>query len=136
MAEVPEDEPKGGGERLASGSLRIDLPHREGTRVQVSTPVRVGGARPWMCAVKLMGHRPGQDPEDEPTQTLLLRTGRGVSPEEAQRDALAQITHFYGRPTEPVPQPIIQHKLSTPPPPPIPRPRRGWLARVASLFGF
>jgi hypothetical protein len=91
----------------------------------------VGGAKPWMCAVKLMGHKRGPrspshegDPEDEPTQTLLLRTGRGISPEDAQRDALAQIT-------QPVPQPIIHHKPSTPPPP---KPRPSWLSRLAAFF--
>jgi hypothetical protein len=135
MAGLPEDGRKGSAERLTP----VDLPHREGTRVHISTPVLVGGEKPWMCAVKLLGHKrtviPGEDPEDEPTQTLLLRTGRGVSPEEAQRDALAQITHVYGRPTEPVPEPVIQLKLSTPPPP-EPGRRRGWLARVASFFGL
>jgi hypothetical protein len=119
------------------GPAPLDLPHRGGTRVQVGTPIHVGGEKPWMCAVKLMGPSreltKGADLEEEPTQTLLLRTGRGASPEEAQRNALAQLTHVYGHPGEPAPQAVILQKQTDPPPPPA-VPRRSWLQRLVGLF--
>jgi hypothetical protein len=112
----------------------VKIEHRGGTRVQVGTPINVGGDKPWMCAVKLMGRAEHDD--DEPTQTLLLRTGRGNSPQEAQRNALAQMTHVYGRPDAPLPQPVITKKPSDPPPPPPPENRGpSWLRRIASLLG-
>ena len=74
-------------------------------------------------------------------QTLLLRTGRGATPDDARRDALSQLTLVYGSPVEPPPSPIISQKPSYPPPPTV-RPSatapaaRGWLARlVARLRG-
>jgi len=95
--------------------------HRGGTRVEVGEPVRVGGDRPWMCAVKLVGQKRDlpDDPEHpDPTQTLLVRTGRGATPEDARRDALAQLTLVYGSPVEPPPSAVISQKPSDPPPPP------------------
>src|SRR5512140_2270245 len=66
---------------------RFHVQHRGGARVEVGDPIKVGGARPWMCAVKLVGHKRDDLPDgSEPTQTLLVRTGRGETPEEAQRD--------------------------------------------------
>jgi hypothetical protein len=41
--------------------------------------------------------------------------GRGESPEDARRDALAQLTVVYGSPVEPPPEPIIVQKPSEPP---------------------
>jgi hypothetical protein len=91
-----------------------------------------------MCAVKLVGKK--RDPSDdaEPTQTLLVRTGRGASAEDARRDALAQLTLVYGSPVEPPPAPVIVQKPSDPPPPGnriVPQrdsaaPRRSWFARL------
>ena len=115
----------------------MDLPHRDGTRVMVGTPIHVGGEKPWMCAVQLMGKKktlPRGALEEELTQTLLLRTGRGGSPEEAQRAALAELKHFYGSPNEPIPQPLILHKQAEPPPPPAVAPKRGLLGWLAGLF--
>jgi hypothetical protein len=128
---------------------RFVLPHRGGTQVEVGKPICVGGDRPWLCAVKLVGRKNGPDGADAPddadlvegqadvTQTLLVRTGRGASPEEAQRDAIAQLTLVYGSPVSPPPEPIILPKPSEPPPPvhdarpaPAPAPKRSWLARI------
>ena len=81
---------------------RFTLAHRGNTRVEVGEPIHVGGARPWLCAVKLLGRAP-QEPDPEATQTLLVRTGRGTTPEEAQRDAMAQLTLVYGTPVGPPP---------------------------------
>jgi hypothetical protein len=92
------------------------VPHRGGTRVEVGEPIRVGGERPWMCAVKLVGKKREPTDDPEPTQTLLLRTGRGETAEDARRDALAQLTLVYGSPVEPPPEAIISQKPSDPPP--------------------
>jgi hypothetical protein len=112
-SEVFEEEPK-------SRTGRFQVKHRGGTRVEVGEPVRVGGDRPWMCAVKLVGQKRDvpDDPEHpDPTQTLLVRTGRGATPEDARRDALAQLTLVYGSPVEPPPSAVISQKPSDPPPP-------------------
>jgi hypothetical protein len=131
--DVFEEEPK-------SRTGRFHVKHRGGTRVEVGEPVHVGGDRPWMCAVKLVGQKRDvpEDPEHpEPTQTLLVRTGRGATPEDARRDALAQLTLVYGSPVEPPPAPVISQKPSDPPPPPGPqaaaRKPKGWLARLLEL---
>jgi hypothetical protein len=120
---------------------RFQVPHRGGTRVEVGEPIHVGGDRPWMCAVKLVGRKrdPSEDPE--PTQTLLVRTGRGATAEDARRDALAQLTLVYGSPVEPPPAPVIVQKPSDPPPA-HPEgdasagaaPRRSWLSRLFDRF--
>lgn len=81
---------------------RFTLTHRGNTRVEVGEPIHVGGARPWLCTVKLLGRNVGK-PDPEATQTLLVRTGRGTTPEEAQRDAMAQLTLVYGTPVGPPP---------------------------------
>jgi hypothetical protein len=143
----------GGEEEPKARTGRFHVPHRGGTRVEVGEPINVGGDRPWMCAVKLVGRKRDlpEDPEYlEPTQTLLVRTGRGASAEDARRDALAQLTLVYGSPVEPPPAPVIMQKPSDPPPPlgpgaadiPAVPPqrgvgdRRGWFARlVARLRG-
>jgi hypothetical protein len=137
-----EEEPK-------ARTGRFHVQHRGGTRVEVGEPIRVGGDRPWMCAVKLVGRKRDEGvraPEDpEPTQTLLVRTGRGATAEDARRDALAQLTLVYGSPVEPPPAAIIVQKPSDPPPPmptrPPPRPPaeaasspRSWLARLVGRF--
>jgi len=106
-----EEEPR-------SRTGRFHVPHRGGTRVEVGEPIRVGGDRPWMCAVKLVGRKREPTEDAEPTQTLLLRTGRGETAEDARRDALAQLTLVYGSPVEPPPAPIISQKPSDPPPTP------------------
>src|SRR5580693_2271936 len=80
-------------ESSKSRTGRFHVQHRGGTRVEVGEPIRVGGVKPWMCAVKLVGQkRDDPEPEVEPTQTLLVRTGRGDTPEEAQREAMANLT--------------------------------------------
>jgi hypothetical protein len=106
-----EEEPR-------SRTGRFHVPHRGGTRVEVGEPIRVGGDRPWMCAVKLVGRKRDPTEDPEPTQTLLVRTGRGETAEDARRDALAQLTLVYGSPVEPPPAPIISQKPSDPPPTP------------------
>jgi hypothetical protein len=73
-----------------------------------------------------------EDPEHpEPTQTLLVRTGRGPTPEDARRDALAQLTLVYGSPVEPPPSAVISQKPSDPPPPPSEENKgKNWLTRL------
>jgi hypothetical protein len=119
------------GEAPAQFPGRFHVPHRDGARVEVGEPIRVGGDRPWMVAVKLVGR--GRDGPPEPTHTLLVRTGRGQSPDDARRAALAQLTLVYGSPVEPPPVPIISQKPSDPPaarsPPPPPQPTP-WLTRL------
>jgi hypothetical protein len=132
-ADVFEEEPK-------SRTGRFHVKHRGDTRVEVGEPVKVGGDRPWMCAVKLVGQKRDvpEDPEHpDPTQTLLVRTGRGATPEDARRDALAQLTLVYGSPVEPPPSPVILQKPSDPPPPPPPPPApapaaepKSWVKRL------
>lgn len=125
-----EEEPK-------SRTGRFHVQHRGGARVEVGEPIRVGGSLPWMCAVKLVGRKRDEPEDPEPTQTLLVRTGRGATAEDARRDALAQLTLVYGSPVEPPPSPVIVQKPSDPPPP-MPAgspaeaagPRRSWLGRL------
>jgi hypothetical protein len=81
-----------------------------------------------MCVVKLLGHD-REDPSDGATHTLLVRTGRGPSPDDARREALAQLSQLYGSPVEPPPKPIISHKPSDPAPPVSSAPR-GWGSRL------
>jgi hypothetical protein len=143
---APESPVRPNEEEPRARTGRFHVPHRGGTRVEVGEPIRVGGDRPWMCAVKLVGRKRDPTEDPEPTQTLLVRTGRGVTAEDARRDALAQLTLVYGSPVEPPPAPIISQKPSDPPPsqsatPTVPpsSPRKdastkpvGWWAR---LFG-
>jgi hypothetical protein len=132
MAVPPDDDFPEGARRG-----RFHVPHRDGARVEVGEPVRVGGERPWMCAVKLLGRKRNGPPEGEATHTLLVRTGRGSSPDDARRQALAQLTLVYGSPVEPPPEAVISQKPSYPPPaaaaPPAPRtagPAQGWVTRL------
>jgi hypothetical protein len=131
-----EEEPK-------SRTGRFHVKHRGGARIEVGEPVHVGGERPWMCAVKLVGQKRDvpEDPDmPEPTQTLLVRTGRGNTAEDARRDALAHLTLVYGSPVAPPPAAIITQKPSDPPPPNLTptvppsagAPKKGFWAR---LFG-
>jgi hypothetical protein len=100
---------------------RFHVQHRGGARIEVGEPIKVGGPKPWMCAVKLVGHKRDEatEKEPEPTQTLLVRTGRGATPEEAQREALANLTLVYGSPVGPPPKPTIDVKPSQRPLPSI-----------------
>jgi hypothetical protein len=135
MATGPDDE-----EESKSRTGRFHVPHRGGTHVEVGEPIHVGGDRPWMCAVKLVGKKRDPSEDGEPTQTLLVRTGRGATAEDARRDALAQLTLVYGSPVEPPPAPVIVQKPSDPPPgdPAAAAsagaspsgPRRSWLGRL------
>src|SRR5436305_836260 len=72
-------------------------------------------------ALKLVG-RKGPEIDSDATQTLLVRTGRGKSPEEAQRNAISQLTLVYGSPVDPPPSATISNKRTDPPPPPEPEP--------------
>jgi hypothetical protein len=115
---------------------RFSVQHRGGTRVEVSEPIHTGGTAPWMCAVKLVGHK-GPELDSDATQTLLVRTGRGATPEEAQRNAMAQLTLVYGSPVDPPPSPTISQMKTDPPAAPRPsappvKKKEGLLAR---LFG-
>jgi hypothetical protein len=105
---LDEEEPK-------SRTGRFHVQHRGGTRIEVGDPIKVGGAKPWLCAVKLVGQK-RDDSEPEPTQTLLVRTGRGDTPEEAQREAIAHLTLVYGNPLTPPTPPVIELKESQRPP--------------------
>jgi hypothetical protein len=104
---------------------RFHIPHRGGARIEVGEPIKVGGVKPWMCAVKLVGQKRDdtlageKDPraaadaaEPESTQTLLVRTGRGTTPEEAQREALANLALVYGSPVAPPPVTTIELRES------------------------
>jgi hypothetical protein len=108
----------------ANRAGRFSLSHRGGTRVEVSDPILLpasaGKDRPWLCAVKLLGPKKSDDEEVDlgVTQTLLVRTGRGNTPEEAQRDAMAQLSLMYGTPTAPPPSVVITRMPSLPPPTP------------------
>jgi hypothetical protein len=134
-----QDDDESNGSTTKTG--RFTVAHRGGARVEFGQPIHVGGEKPWLCAVKLMGKN-GQNPDADATQTLLIRSGRGSTPEEAQRAAMAQITVVYGSPVEPPPQTKIVRLASDPPPPteapdpflvPPPEPKkRGFFAR---LFG-
>lgn len=132
-ATFDEEEPK-------SRTGRFHVQHRGGTRVEVGEPVHVGGERPWMCAVKLVGQKRDQpdDPEHpDPTQTLLVRTGRGNTAEDARRDALANLTLVYGSPVAPPPAAVIMQKPSDPPPPLAPTVRpaaKGFWAKLRGMF--
>ncbi|HEY3822117.1 MAG TPA: hypothetical protein VGL81_33360 [Polyangiaceae bacterium] len=119
MADVPKrpgDSPEGDEEEPRSRTGRFHVQHRGGAHVEVGEAIHVGGERPWMCAVKLVGKKRDVSDEDEPTQTLLVRTGRGATAEDARREALSQLTLVYGSPVEPPPSPIISQKPSDPPP--------------------
>jgi hypothetical protein len=98
-------------ESSKSRTGRFQVQHRGGTRIEVGDPIKIGGPKPWMCAVKLVGHK-RDDSEPEPTQTLLVRTGRGDTPEEAQREAIAHLTLVYGSPVAPPPMATIELKAS------------------------
>jgi hypothetical protein len=114
----------------ASRGARFHVPHRDGARVEVGEPIHVGGRgdRPWMCVVKLLGHN-REDPSDGATHTLLVRTATGDTPDDARREALAQLSQVYGSPVEPPPTPIISHKPSDPKMPIAAEPR-GWSSRL------
>lgn len=110
---------------------RFTVPHRGGAMMKVGEPICIGGDKPWLCIVKLLA--PGASPslageEGEHWSTLLLRSGRGNHPDEARRDALAQLALVYGSPVGPAPQAVISTLDPTPPTPPV----AGWLTR---LFG-
>ena len=128
-----EDDP-GGEPPQQPQSGRFHVPHRGGTRVEVGEPVHVGGERPWLCTVKLVGRKrdPADDPE--PTQTLMLRTGRGPTSEDARRDALAQLAFVYGSPVEPPHAAIIADEhgdaAARAGGRALPAARTGWLARL------
>lgn len=137
MTEADDDEYDSPKQRTG----RFFLQHRGGTRVEVGEPIHLGsGPKPWMCAVKLVGQKRDDVPEPdqdapEPTQTLLVRTGRGATPEEAQREAMAQLTLVYGSPVGPPPSPIISNKVSDPPPrPETQRPRASWIDKLKGFL--
>ena len=142
MADWDEQEPP-------SQTGRFHLPHRDGARVEVGEPVHVGGDKPWLCAVKLLGRDEATDVEA--TQTLFIRSGRGGTPEEARRNALQQMSLVMGSPVGPAPEARISRKVSDPPPStarrreaqnaatippvgntPLPRETGSWLSK---LFG-
>jgi hypothetical protein len=81
-----------------------------------------------MCVVKLLGHD-REDSSDGATHTLLVRTATGETPDDARREALAQLAQVYGSPVEPPPTPIISHKPSDPKLP-LPAEPRGLGARL------
>jgi hypothetical protein len=117
---------------------RFSVPHRGGTVMEVGEAICVGGLKPWLCIVKLLGRREPsapnledhvEQPESEHLRTLLLRSGRGATADEARRDALSQLALVYGSPVGPAPEAKISHLEVTPAPP---QAASGWLTR---LFG-
>jgi hypothetical protein len=94
---------------------RFHLAHRGGSRVEVGEPIHVGGDKPWLCAVKLLG-RDEQESDGEATQTLFVRSGRGATADEARRNALAALSLVVGSPVGPPPEPRISRKVTDPPP--------------------
>lgn len=135
---MSEDRDDADEEAPRSKTGRFMLTHRGGGRVEVGEPIFVGGDNPWLCAVKLLG-REDPEVEGEPTQTLMVRSGRGATPEEAQRAALAALSLVYGTPVGPAPSTRISKLPSVPPPPPAAPPhveeepaesKSGWLRRM------
>jgi hypothetical protein len=123
-------------ESSKSRTGRFHVEHRGGTRVEVGQPIKIGGPKPWMCMVKLVGQK-RDDSEPEPTQTLLVRTGRGETPEEAQREAIAHLTLVYGSPISPPPSATIELKASQRPPPAAPSnppPRPSFIDMLKGVF--
>jgi hypothetical protein len=129
----PPDEVFEEEESSKSRTGRFNVPHRGGARIEVGEPIKVGGPKPWMCAVKLVGQKRDDSEEAEPTQTLLVRTGRGVSPEEAQREAIAALTTLYGSPVAPPPSTTIEIKASQRPPPEPPQ-RPSFIDMLKGVF--
>jgi hypothetical protein len=128
----PPDEVFEEEESSKSRTGRFHVPHRGGARIEVGEPIKVGGPKPWMCAVKLVGQK-RDDSEPEPTQTLMVRTGRGTTPEEAQREAIANLTALYGSPVAPPPLATIQLKDSQRPPPEPPQ-RPSFIDMLKGVF--
>jgi hypothetical protein len=88
-----------------------------------------------MCAVKLVGQKRDDEPEPEATQTLLVRTGRGDTPEEAQREAIAHLTLVYGNPlTAPVPATIELKESQRPPATKVEAPRPSFFDMLKGIF--
>lgn len=101
------------------------LPRADGSRVEVSEPFEIGEEE-WACVAKLvgrehdlpwLGEEPRSEEDHEVTHTLFMAKGRGASPEEAVRDAMAQVERSTSRTslriqlkTEP---PLL--RVSTPP---------------------
>lgn len=92
------------------------IEHRGGTRIEVGEPIKVPGAgpgeQPWLCAAKLMGKN---SPAEGREHTLLMQTGRGNTPYEAQQEAIAQLSLLVGTPSAPPPQVVITGAVSEPP---------------------
>jgi hypothetical protein len=130
-----DDEPQFEDEEApTSRTGRFHVQHRGGARIEVGDPIHVGGPKPWMCAVKLVGQK-RDDSEVEPTQTLLVRTGRGKTPEEAQREAIAHLTLVYGNPLTPPTPAVIELKESQRPPSGSVRPPRpSMFEKLKDLF--
>ena len=142
MAADDEDDLDLDEEAPRSRTGRFEVLHRGGTRVEVGEPVYLGTSakKPWLCAVKLVGQKRDDTTDPEPTQTLLVRTGRGETPEEAQREAMSQLTLVYGSPVNPPPQAVISSKSSAPPRPvddddgPEPPRRPSFIDRLKDMF--
>ncbi|MBI4955289.1 MAG: hypothetical protein HY908_24915 [Myxococcales bacterium] len=101
-----------------TGPRVVPTPH--GSHVELGEPVWVGGALPWACPAKLVGrdkrlpslHFDDEDSSEaappqvaepeapESTHTLLLRTGRGRTPDEARRDAVRRVEEPLGKPAQ------------------------------------
>jgi hypothetical protein len=95
------------------GAQAVVQPVRREMRVVLGAPVRVDGR--WLCPGKVIGRTstlpfigddPDEEPEEEPTHTLLMVTGAGDSPEAAQRDAEKRLKHMAGSHLPPPPPSI------------------------------
>jgi hypothetical protein len=115
------------------------IPFRGGTRIVIGVPTQApNDPKVWRCVGKIIGHRTGlpwagEDGEEEPTHTVLLRSGRGSTPEAAEEDVLRQLRFVYG---ESRVSPLIAERRSNAPPAPVAPPptaavRPWWRA----LFG-
>jgi hypothetical protein len=91
---------------------------------EVGEPFPMGGGKRYMCLAKVVGRRyrvrhiaelsAGQGDESERTQTLCVVSEEGTTPDEARARLLARLGAA---------------RLSSPAPP-----RRGWLARLITVF--
>lgn len=78
-------------------------PQPQRASIIIGEPIRVGGARPWVCIgkVRMPVRAPTEElatGEPDPSETALIRTGFGSSAAESKRDVVAQLSRTYGSP--------------------------------------
>jgi hypothetical protein len=111
--------------------------------MQVGEPVLVDDKSDdpqWLCVAKLVEPRDkcasDGSPLAETTRTILMRTGRGRTPEEARKDAVARLRLVVGTPSRPAPAPLITRKASDPPSPVAGSLFGQWFGFLKKAFGL